>query len=382
MDRVGKQEIRALLDHDQGLSVSIYMKTGEPSPQGWEKARIRLKNLLNDSLEALQEHMRKAQAEALLAPARELIGSGRFHAGPGNGLALFLQQDFFRIFRTAVPHPELVHVANRFYIKPLLPLLAQNGRFYLLALSQNNTQLYEGTAYNMEPVPVEDLPANLAEALKYEDPERQLQFHTSTAQVDGGRAAVFHGHGVADEEKRMIRDYFRQINRALHDFLREETAPLALAGVDYLLPIYEEVNTYPHLLPQGITGSPEGRPQHELHQMAWQTVRPHYEAAQAEAKAQYEQLAGTERASSTLADIVRAAHYGRVATLFVDIDETRWGNFNPSEDRVEVHPQRTAVSIDLLDLIAAETIRHDGDVFALTAGDESGMATVTAVFRY
>jgi hypothetical protein len=29
-----------------------------------------------------------------------------------------------------------------------------------------------------------------------------------------------------------------------------------LAGVEYLLPIYREANTYPHLLAEGIHGNP------------------------------------------------------------------------------------------------------------------------------
>ena len=49
-------------------------------------------------------------------------------------------------------------------------------------------------------------------------------------------------------------------------------APLVLAGVDYLFPIYREANTYPHLLDKGITGSPEELTIKDLHRQSLSLV--------------------------------------------------------------------------------------------------------------
>ncbi|MFM6517075.1 MAG: hypothetical protein ACKPIC_10825 [Microcystis panniformis] len=38
------------------------------------------------------------------------------------------------------------------------------------------------------------------------------------------------------------------VDTALHETLREEKAPLILAGVDYLLPIYQKANTVVKIL--------------------------------------------------------------------------------------------------------------------------------------
>ncbi|MCE2703319.1 MAG: hypothetical protein LW859_39355 [Anabaena sp. 49633_E8] len=47
------------------------------------------------------------------------------------------------------------------------------------------------------------------------------------------------------------------VDSALHKKLRGEKAPLILAGVEYLLPIYRQANTYPYLAETGITGNAE-----------------------------------------------------------------------------------------------------------------------------
>lgn len=44
------------------------------------------------------------------------------------------------------------------------------------------------------------IPKNLAEALEYDDPEKQLQFHTRTPAGAQKRSAVFHGHGAGTEK--------------------------------------------------------------------------------------------------------------------------------------------------------------------------------------
>ena len=64
--------------------------------------------------------------------------------------------------------------------------------------------------------------------------------------------------GVTDDTKENLLKYFRLIDRGLHDLFEDERAPLVLAGVEYLFPIYREANTYPRLIEEGIPGNPQG----------------------------------------------------------------------------------------------------------------------------
>jgi len=93
-----------------------------------------------------------------------------------------------------------VIVSDHCYLKPLLPLLTDNGRFYILAMSQNEIRLLEGTHYSVQQVELpEEVPESLAEALKYEEAENEVWLYSSSSGATigkGGRRLRFYGQGL------------------------------------------------------------------------------------------------------------------------------------------------------------------------------------------
>ena len=194
---------------------------------------------------------------------------------------------------------------------------------------------------------------------------------------------MFHGHGVVSEEdKEDILRFFQKVDRGLQDLLHDEGTILVLAGVEYLLPIYAEANTYPHLLSDGIKGNPEVLSPQELHEQAWAIVRPYFQKAQQEAVARYQQLANTERTSNDIRAIVPAAHYGRVDTLFVAVGLQSWGAFDPQTNTIDIHREEEPGDEDLLDLAAVQTLLHGGKVYAMEPAEVPDGVPLAAVFRY
>ena len=209
---------------------------------------------------------------------------------------------------------------------------------------------------------------------------------TRTPGGKGERPAIFHGHGVAsaDDPKDYILRYFHRVDEGLRDLLRDEQAPLVLAGVDYLHPIYKEANSYPYLLDEGITGNPEELRAEELHEQAWAIVQPLFLAAHKKAAAQYRQLAGagSEQASNDLKEVVPAAYHGRVETLFVAVGPQRWGTFDLDTSEVYLHQEAEPSDEDLLDLAAVQTLSNSGTVYAVEPEKVPDEAPLAAVFRY
>ncbi len=385
MQLLTRQELRTLVEKRGEPRVSIYMPTHRTGAE-IQQDPIRLKNLLREAEEALiTMGLRSPVARELLKPAQELLGDYEFWQHQSDGLAIFLSSQLFRAYRLPFEFDELVVATDRFHVKPLLPLLSGDGQFYVLALSQNEVRLLQGTRYSVSEVDLEDVPKSLAEALRYDDPEKQLQFHTQTQtpRGRGDRGAIFHGHGVVSEEdKEDILRFFQKVDRGLQDVLRDEQSPLVLAGVEYLLPIYAEANTYRHLLSHGVEGNPEALSLEDLHERAWAIVQPRFQEAQLEAIAQYEQLASTEQASHDIRTIVPAAHYGRVDTLFVAVGQQQWGAFDPQTDTIDIHGEEESGDEDLLDLAAVQTLLHGGEIYALEPTKVPDGVPLAAVFRY
>lgn len=189
-----------------------------------------------------------------------------------------------------------------------------------MQLSQNQVRLFQGTRYSISEIELQDVPQSIAEAFKYDDPEKQLQLHTGTPQGGGERAAMFHGHGGATEEQKVnILRYFRKVDSGIQELLKKVRSPLILAGVEYLFPIYKQANNYAYLLDAGITGNPDELKPEELHAQAWQIVQTYFEQEQQELVNRYQELTGTGQTSSNIIEIVPAAYFQRVDTLFVAV---------------------------------------------------------------
>ena len=378
-----REELRTLTAAAQAPCVSIYMPTHR-LPTENQQDRTRLKNLIRQAQESLPAYgLRPAEVESLLEPATKLLEAIPFWKDKRDGLALFISPGRFRLYQLPTAFESLVVVADRFHLKPLLAFLG-GDEFFVLALSQNSVRLFEGSRMGLSAIDdLEGVPKSLADALKYDELIKQQQFRTGigVGGARGERAATFHGQSADDAKDKILR-YFRQIDQGLQDFLREEQAPLVLAGVEYLLPIYKEANTYQHLLGEGITGNPEGVSPDDLHRQAWVLVEPHFRQEQEKAAARFRQLAGTGKTSQDPREIVPAAYHGRIECLFVAVGIQQWGDYDPSADQVELHPEAQPGSFDLLDLAATQTLLHGGAVFAVDPAEVPGKALLAATLRY
>ncbi len=384
MDLLNKADVRALMDGRGEFCVSLFLPTHRSGTETRQDP-IRFKNLLRQAEERLLNNgLRGAEVQQILEPAERLLEDQGFWQHQGDGLAVFASPDAFHHYRLPYEFSELVVVTDRFHIKPLLTLLSGDGRFYVLALSQNRVRLLQGTRRSVAEVNLDNLPKSLVEALGAEERERQLQLHTAAR----GGSAIFHGHGSSGDESEHKKDllrYFKQIDKGLQDLVCVERAPLVLAGVDYLLPIYRQANTCAELMKEGIVGNPDGLSAEELHDKAWAIVEPQFALAQERAAAMYREYAGTGRASSDVKTIVASAYHGRVDSLLVAVGVQQWGKFDAQSGDVILHDSREPGDQDLLDLAAVETLAHAGDVYAVSADqvpDAGGGGQAAAVFRY
>jgi hypothetical protein len=382
MELLTIDDLSALVTQSTGPCVSVFMPTHRAGPDTRQDP-IRLKNLLGQAEERLvASGLRSPHARDLLKPAQALLDDPAFWRHLSDGLALFAAPELFRTYRLPLDLREQLIVAQRLHVKPLLTLFMGDGHFFILALSQNQVRLLEATRYAVDELDLEGVPSSMAEALPSDRGEKQLQFQTRTRGGTGERAAVFHGHDPADEAKGQILRYFQRVDEGLREVLREEQAPLVLAGVDYLLPLYREANSYPHLLAEGITGSSETIKAADLHEQAWAIVEPHFAAAQHQALGDYAQKAGTGLTSNRVDEVVPAAYHGRVGLLWVALGAEVWGRYDPEAGIIDRRDEPVPGDEDLLDLAALQTILKGGTVYAVEPKAVPGSGSLAALFRY
>jgi Bacterial archaeo-eukaryotic release factor family 3 len=376
-----REELRSLVGKQNGHCISIYL----PTPRAGAETRqdpIRLKDLLCEAEQRLlAQGLWGTKVHELLKPAQQLLDQECIWQRQSDGLALFLTHDFFRHYSLPLRFPKLAVVTNSFHLKPLLRYFTSDDQFYLLALSQNRVRVFQGSRYSLNEIFPKGMPVSLADGLREVETQKIFQFHASEP-AGGIRSVVFHGQvGEVEVHKDRLRHFFRQIDACLHDLLRDEHAPLILAGAEYLHPIYRLVNTYPHRLIEGIHGDTEQIPLEQLHKQAWTIVQSHYRRARRDAEELYWELTGTGKTTIRVSEAVVAAEHGRIATLFVQVNVESWRSFDAERNTLTIHTDAQPGDEDLIELTALRTLATDGTVFAVPRDQMPDISPVAAIFR-
>ena len=382
MEILKPADLHRLLSVRDSHCLSLYMPTVRAGREVRQNS-IRFGNLVRRARSQLAERgLRPRAIESLIKPIAGLEKDKIFWEQQLEGFALFRTPRRLFSYRLPEPFEELALLGSRFFLKPLIALFSAAARFFVLALSQRKVRLYLGSRYALAERTVQRVPDSLAEAMLFDEVEKQLQYHAGTrGAVQSGRGPVlYHGHGAGKAEtKDQVLRYFRKVDRGVHPVLRHESAPLVLVGLEYLFPIYRMACTYPHLLEEAVDANADEMSGEELHRLAWKLVEPVFQRRREEKRREYDELSRGGRTAAELKEIVPAAVFRRVDTLFLQLGEQRWGSFDERSGELTLSDPQTAGSEDLLDLAAVHTLGAGGRVFPV--GPEEFQGPAAAILR-
>jgi len=384
MKILGQTEIRTLIEKKSAQCISIYMPVrGLGDPQDI----IRCKNLLTEAERLLTERgMRSPEAADLMAPEYDLLKVTDFWMNlRADGLAFYVSKDFRERFVLPRKFTEAVTVSTQFRVKPLIPLITGDGRYFVLALSKDNTRLFLGSRFGITDVGLPESTLNRLEAaLQYDAPPSQLPHHAGTALAGGRRSeAMVHGHGVVmAEEKTNSSHFFHLLAQGLSPIFHEQKIPVVLAGAESLAPVYRELDTSGMVVPDSLSGNPESMSSSEFHRKSWELVAPLFTQEETLARKKFAELHGTGKALKNIAAILQAAIGGRVETLFISEHKDKWGVLDPVKHQVEFTGEDFPGAIDVLDLTVAITLGSSGKVYVKKKEEMPAETCAAAVLRF
>ena len=360
MDILNPADLKSLIAQQGKWCVSLYIPTHRFG-QEQQQDRVLLKNLLaRAETNLLANGLRRPKVQKLMQPAEELLWDQNFWQHQSDGLAIFLSNDFSVMYRLPKNFEELLMISKSFHTKPLVPLLNRIGKFYVLFVNLKQIRLFQGTADNISEIRLK-FPSSVDQAPWKDDSEQDSE----------------------DAKKNILR-FFQSINKELDKLLEDKNLPMILAGVEHVIPIYREACTYDNLLEDSIFGSFDEQNLKSLHESARQIAVPVFEKNQKQAFQKFEELTGQGNALavSDLATAVKAARFGQVETMFVPLDEQRWGRYDPETDSVILESEGEPETEDLFDLASAETILNSGQVFSVERDQLPGKGDVAAILRF
>lgn len=372
--------VKELVESSGKELISIYLPL-ETKGSDTRQNPIRFKNLLNDL--AHQTSNRE-----WLDKLRALEEDFEFWQEQNQGLAIFSTPESVTFVQLPVTVSEKASVSSRFHLLPLFPLLQQNGSFFILKVVLNQMQLLLGSRYGqLSEVPIEgDIYTSMEKYLDSFETNREVQFHTVPGgSTGGGRgSAIYHGHGdVTAEQKTQIRRFFDQYERGVTELLQENSLPIVLAGVEYLLPIFREAFSGSNLAKEDIPVQPDSLSGEELQAKAWSCLQPDLQKEEQTERELYQELQGSKRVSPFLTDIIPLAIEGRIQSLFIRAGSQEWGKYDPEKNEVHLHTEQQQNSESLWERAAQEAFRTGAKVFIIEDNDpllaEEGGA---ALLRY
>lgn len=374
---ITREDILSLASKEQNVCISIFLPTHKMGEEV-QQDPIRLKNLLSKATDQLKEYeVKQRKIEKLLEEPRKLLDKPSFWRHNDKGLALFISEDEFEYYRIPHSFKERVMVEDHFLITPLIPMISKEGSFCVLALSQKNVRLLKCTRADVEEIELQDAPTNMDEFKKFDVFEKNLKAAGST-----GSENMFHGWGDGSVETDYVKNYLKTIENDVTGILRKRNDPLILAGIDEAVAEYRKVNHYSRLMDQTIAGNPDPKSDEEIKDEGWNIIESYFLKDMYDDIERFGHLSGSDKQSDNLTQIVEAAYYGKVDSLFVPIGEHSWGWFDIERDVVHHSKGPKNGEHDLINMAAIKTLTQSGNVYALDKDEMPSDSSIAAIFRY
>ncbi len=357
-----RREITALASTTAPWCVSIYTPTGA-DPAEPDAHRVAFGNQVRDALERVGDGEARA---ALSEEFDDLLDDPEFWRYQSRTLVVLATPARARIYRLPNRLPASTTVADRFLLTPLLRTVTFPQTAYVLALSEGAARLVEvaadGPAVDITPA---DLPTSAAD-------------HAGKSSL-GDRAPKGRVQGYEGRKMR-VRQYARAVDQELRPLLTGRDTPLVLAAAEPTDALFRSVNSYPDLLDESLPGNPEHLSPEELAAHTRPLLDRHYAAQLAELSDLFGKRGAEGRALTDVADVARAATFGIVDTVFVDIDVSLPGTLADDDGAVTFGTGDEGP--DVLDEIARRVLLTDGRVLAVRGAEVPGGGPVAAILRY
>lgn len=384
------EELQQLNEIKGENCISIYLPThrGGKEVTANEDARL-LKSLVQKiKFRLTDQGINDGEVQRYLGQVYDLIDNTSFWRDQQDGLAIFLAKDFFRYYRMPYRFDEFTLVSDSFYLKPLIPAFDDRDYYHILAVSLHKIRFFEANRFYINELKLEDIfPENVDEILSYYQFEQSLQMRSQHGGMSSGDNVQYYGQGGSKRDNTpYIKEYFREIDKGIGRITTSTPIPMVIAAVEYLHPIYKEVNTHAEIMEKGIMGNHDMAEPKELHAKSLEIMEPYFHRQRESRRNKYQQLAGSGKTSRDINEIVTAAVNGRIEALFVAKGANMWGKLKDENGlKTELHETFQDNDNCLIDLSAVNTLLNGGETYLVDREyiPQDGAETpVAALFRY
>ncbi|MBX3035467.1 MAG: hypothetical protein KF758_01025 [Anaerolineales bacterium] len=361
---MNRQDIRLLQQIKGYPCVTITLPTHRTSPENRQDP-IRVKNLIDEAISRLLKEFSKREITPLVNQLEKLVEVIDYRYML-DGLALFINRDFARAVQLPFTLRERVSIDENFLTRDLVFAMNRTPRYWVLALSEKPTRLFEATRDDLI--------------------EIQEGGFSITHEGPGGEQPLPGGFGVQKSAYRdeYHRKFFRQIDNALKPFLASDSLPLAVVGVDRFLSFYNEVTDFKNSIWATVQGSHDKTSPHDLGKLVWSAMKDSFAKQREQVLLDLDKAVGERKLASSIGEVWRLANEGRGQLLLVEedfhyparVDETGT-TITPADDT-----SAPDVIDDAVDEIIESVLDKQGQVVFVENGQLDKHQRIALILRY
>jgi hypothetical protein len=339
--------------------ISILAPTHRHAPEN-QADPILVKNLVNEAKTKLLDLLDKRDAAITIDNLEKAVNYINWD-NLLDGVAIYANGVGFWAYDLPFsPQPAAI-VEDTFAVRELVKALNRSYRYRVLALSESPTRLFLG------------------------DRDRLVEIRTGFPLVHegpGGKEGLPTDYGqrtsiVRDENHRQ---FFRKVEQALKEVVKDDPTPLFVTGVDRYLAFWKDVA--PQFNPVGeILGSFDYMKPSELSTHVWPAVQEYFANERLSMIDKIEQAIASRHFAGGPAEVFEAAHQGRVELLIAPEDELISAWVNEEKDQV-VEPNNGIEIADIVDETVERVLDTGGKILFLPAEDLEKYGKLAAILRY
>lgn len=339
--------------------ISILAPTHRHAPEN-QADPILVKNLANEAKTRLLELVDKREAALTLSNLEKAIDFINWE-NLLDGVAIYVNGVGYWAYDLPFSPKPAAIVEDNFAVRELVRALNRSYRYRVLALSESPTRLFLG------------------------DRERLVEIRSGFPLVHdgpGGKEGLPTDYGQRTSEVRdeNHRQFFRKVEIALKEVVKDDPTPLFITGVDRYVSFWNEVA--PQFKPAGvINGSFDYMKSAELSSHVWPVVEEYFQKERLAVIERIEKAIAAHHFAGGIPEVFEAAIEGRIDLLIAPEDEliTAWLN----DEKTQVVADGNGVEIpDIVDETVERVLDTGGKILFLPAAEIEKYGKLAAILRY
>ncbi len=339
--------------------ISILAPTHRHAPEN-QADPILVKNLVAEAKNKLLQLQDKREAAATLENIDKVV-SGIDWENLLDGVAIYANgKGFWAYDLPFSPQPAAI-VEDTFAVRELVKALNRTFRYRVLVLSESPSRLFLG------------------------DRDRLVEIRSGFPLIHdgpGGKEGLPTDYGQHTSEVRdeNHRQFFRKVEQALKELVKDDPAPLFITGVDRYISFWNEIA--PQFKPAGvINGSFDYMKAAELATHVWPEVEKYFTKQRGAMLERIEKAIASHHFAGGIEEVFEAANQARIEVLIApeDVMISAWVN----AEKTQVTQPGVGVEIpDIIDETVERVLDSGGEILFLPVADLDKYGQISAILRY